>query len=191
MNRAIGAKVFAEYRSRWVPLVMMLLGSSALVACHKDKPQPAKPAASAQAAVKKSPEEVKRLIDAAQKSLAELRPQIDALTAKFAELHKEYDPLPPGLPDFGETRGRFYAAAEGLGMMSAKLSYISGRLDAASKSGDGSELDDLTKDLASTYKEIIDVNHLTVQLARDVKPFQKAREARIEDFVSKGKKVCE
>src|SRR3954468_17280182 len=98
---------------------MILAASGSFVACHKSAPEKPKPVL-----VKKSPAELKQLADSARESLEGLKPPLAAMNAKFTALHQQFDPLPPDLPNFGSTRGKFYSADEGLGRMNAKIPWL-------------------------------------------------------------------
>jgi hypothetical protein len=167
-----------------VPVLTLLLAFGPLVACHKDKPQPAKAAV-------KSPAEIKKLADSARQSLAKLEPPLAAMKARFEDLHKEFDPLPPGLNGFGETRSEFYAAAEGLGMLSAQLTSLSGRVDAAVKAGDSAALDQINKDIDRTYAQVAKVDRISIELFHRVQPFKKAHEVKVEEILAKGQNKCD
>ena len=171
---------------RW-PLVSMLtvaMAAGPLVGCRKDKPRD-----KGAQAVKKSPEQRKKLAASAKQSLEGLNAPMAELRARIAELHKEFDPLPPGLPEFGETRSEFYTTAEGVGMMNQKLIWLAQRLDAAVKAGDDVELDAVSKDIDKTYQEVKTADQMSIALIHKVQPFKKALEVRVQDVLGKGK--CE
>lgn len=173
----------AKSRSRWrvAPSSFLLLAAASLAACHKDK------AAKPNKAAVTDPAQLQRSAAQAKQALEGLKPQLSALNATVAELHQQYDPLPPGLPGFGETRGKFYATAEGLGMMNASLPWLSGRIDAAVKSGDGAELAAVAKDITLKYDEVRQVDRITLELRQEVRPFKN----KVEDFQLSGKSSCE
>ena len=153
-------------RARILQGLMILASSGSFVACHKAAPQ--KPKVTV---VKKSPEELKKLADSARESLEGLKPPLAAMTAKFTALHQQFDPLPSDLPDFGETRGKFYSADEGVGRLNAKIPWLSTQLDAAVKAGDGAELEEISKSIASTYNDLPEVQQVYTELVHEVMPF--------------------
>jgi len=155
-------------------MVLAALGS--LVACHKEARQKPEPAPAA--VIKKSPEELKKLADSARESLEGLKPSLAALNDKFKALHAQFDPLPPDLPDFEATRGKFNSADEGLGRMNSKLPWLSGQLDAAVKAGNGAELEEISKSIQSTYDDIPQVNQVAMELLHEVRPFIRMAEQR-------------
>jgi len=161
--------------------VLLLLTVGALGACRKEPPRKAK------VAVVKDPAQLKRDAASAQQALAGLQPLVEALSGKVSALRRQFDPLPPGLPGFGETRGRFYATAEGVGRMNAKVPWLAGRIDAALKAGDGAELGEVAKDIARSYDEVQKVEQIVADLGRDVEPFQHV----VEDARVTGKSSCE
>ena len=176
--------MFTAYRWRFVSLLALALAASQLAACRKSKPQDK----SAQTVAKKSPAEIKQLADAARKSLAGLNEPVDALRARVDELHKEFDPLPPGLVGFGETRAEFYGAAEGIGMMHAKLLWLANRLDAAEKAGDGVALEQVSKDIDATYQDVKSADQMTIALIHKVQPFKTAHEPTVQEVLGKAPK---
>lgn len=161
---------------------VLLLGvAGALGACHKDQPQKAK------VVVLKNPARLQRDAESAQQALAELKPLVETLNGKIATLRRQFDPLPPGLPGFGETRGRFYATAEGVGRMNAKLPWLASRIAAALETGDSTELGEVAKDIAHAYDEVRHVDRIVDDLSRDVEPFKHV----VEEALVTGKASCE
>lgn len=175
--------MFTGYRWQLASVLALALAAGPLAAC-KSKSQDK----SSKAAVKKSPAELKKLSDSAKKSLDGLTAPVDALRARIAELHKEFDPLPPGLPGFGETRSEFYTTAEGVGMMHAKLTWLAGRLDTATKTGNGDELEEVSKDITKTYDEVATADRITVGLIHKVQPFKTAHEPTVQEVLGKASK---
>jgi hypothetical protein len=178
MNRIEGGRVL---RLRMAQVLLLSCAVGPLGACHKDQPQKAK------VVVVKNSAELKRDTETARRALAGLKPLVEALNGKVATLRRQFDPLPPGLPGFGETRGRFYAVAEGVGRMNAKVSWLSGRIDAALKAGDSAELGEVAKDIAHAYAEVRQVDQIVADLGRDVEPFKHV----VEDALVTGKASCE
>jgi hypothetical protein len=168
-------------RLRIAPLLLLSFAAGAPVACHENEPHKAK------VAVVKNAAELERDANAARQALAGLTPLVHALNGNIAALRQQFDPLPPGLPGFGETRARFYATAEGIGRMNAKLSWLSGRIDAALKAGDSAELGEISKDIAHSYDEVKMVERIVTELGRDVEPFKHV----VEDALVTGKSSCE
>ncbi len=173
------------YRLRLVSMLTLALAAAPLVGCRKDKPQDK----SAQAVKPKTPAERKQIAESAKRSLDGLNAPMAELRARIAELHKEFDPLPPGLPEFGETRSEFYTTAEGVGMMNQKLIWLQQRLDAALKASDDVELEAVSKDIDKTYQEVKTADQISIALIHKVQPFKKALEVRVQDVLGKGK--CE
>lgn len=141
----------------------LIAGAGSLFACHRDKPQGEKTSVVLGA-------------DSARQSLAGLKPKLAALNTKFAALHKQFDPLPPNLPGFGEVRAKFYNTDIGLGVMGSKLSWLEGRLDAALKSSNKEELQQVTKDIARTHEEFAQIDRIALELLHQVLPFQRMAE---------------
>jgi hypothetical protein len=116
--------------------------------------------------------------DPIKQSLAALKPKLAALNTKFAALHKQVDPLPPNLPGFSDVRAKFYNTDIGLGVMGAKLTWLSDRLDAALKSGNSEELQQVSKDIARTHDEFAQIDRLAIEVLHQVLPFQRMAELR-------------
>jgi len=176
--------VLTASRLRIAQGLMILVAASSFMACSKKEPPPPK---AEPVVVKKSPEELKKLADAANQSLEELKPQLASLNEKFDALHKQFDPLPTDLPEFGETRSKFYAADEGLGRMNAKLAWASGQLESATKSGDGAKLEEVTTALAGTYADVKEANQVAMELLHQVMPFTRMA----ENYRANTKGMCE
>jgi hypothetical protein len=112
---------------------------------------------------------------------------MDELNGKFAALHKEFDALPPDLPEFGETRAKFYSASVSLGTLGSKLPWLGERIDAAAKAANRTELSAITKDIAATSDQIRQIDKVSLELLHQVLPFKKAAAERKEA----GKNACE
>src|SRR6478735_2772085 len=179
-----GGRVLFASRLRIAQGLMILIAGGSFVACHKKGPPPPKPEP---VVVKKSPEEMKKLADAANKSLEGLKPLLAALNAKYDSLHKQFDPLPTDLPEFGETRSKFYAADEGIGRMNAKLSWASNQIDAADKSGNGAQLEEISQSLARTYDDVKEADQLALELMHEVMPFTRMA----DNYAANTKGMCD
>lgn len=159
--------MLVEFRLRIVPwLVVLTLGASALAGCRKDRDRADDANKANATGVAPNPDELKRSLD-------ELQPRITELTAKFATLHKQVDPLPSDLPGFNEVRGKFYATDEGLGRISGKVAWLSGRLEAARKSGNREELREISTDIAKTHDDLRQIDRVVLELIHQVPPFQR------------------
>src|SRR6478609_1706619 len=172
-SRIKGGRVLSVSRLRILQGLMIVATGASLVACRKDAPkkEPEKPAP---VVVKKSPEEIKRLADTATQSLGELKPTLEALSEKYKSLHTTFDPLPPDLTDFGPTRDKFNGADEGVGRMNAKVPYLTGRIDAAVKAGDGAELEEINQSIANTTGDVDEAVKVYMELVHEVMPFAHA-----------------
>lgn len=157
--------------------LLLLLG--ALGACRKE-PKP----------VPLTATEVEQRTQTARHELEELRPQFAALREKFTALHREFDPLPPGLPSFGETRGKFYATDIGLGTLSAKLPWLEGRIQMANASKSAAEFREISREIAHTKDELRQVDLIALELTHEVQPFKHATEEKLQ-LQAIGKNTCE
>lgn len=174
--------MFAHLRT--LPLLLMVLASSSLGGCHKEK-------AAKVTRMRADPAEMKRLADDARQSLKGLATPLSTLRARYAELQQQFDPLPPGLPSFGETRATFYSAAIGVGTLSAKAPWLAGRIEAAVQAGDRAALVEVAKDIAHTQEEIQHAERVARELSQRVGPFQKLALERADEFRLTGKATCE
>ncbi|MES1186172.1 MAG: hypothetical protein ABUL60_20330 [Myxococcales bacterium] len=169
---------------RILPALLLLLVIAALPACHKKRATSSSQAPPVKVA---NPAELGRNADAAKESLEGLKPLVAALNKQFEELHHKYDTLPPALPGFADTRGKFYSTAEGLGTMNAKLVWLSGRIESALKAGDGAALAETGRDITHTYDEVRQVERVTAELVQEMPPFlQQAEQAQ-----ANGLRSCE
>ena len=169
---------------RLVPLALLFMSVSPWLGCHKEPT----PQANKTTRVKvTNPAELARKAESAKQSLATLKPRLGALDSQFEELHRKYDTLPPALPGYGETRGKFYATAEGLGTMNAKLVWLSGRIDSALAAGDGAALEEASRDIAGTYGEVQQVERIALELNREMPPFLQMA----EQSQANGRSSCE
>jgi hypothetical protein len=117
--------------------------------------------------------------DAVKQSLDQLKNRFAELKKKFMALREQVDTIPPDLPGFSEVRSTFYAAEEGRGTTEAKTIWLSERLDAAVRSGNRAELEQISKDIAATYDDIRKIDELHVKLLHQVMAFQRmARQAK-------------
>jgi uncharacterized membrane protein len=138
--------VFVGRRSRILPFLVVMF----VAGCHR----------------KADGEAVKRSLDG-------LKSQLGELTARFADLRKQVEAVSPDLPGFSEVRARFYATEEGRGVIDAKVTLLSSRLDAASSAGKRDELEQISKEIAETYKELGQIDQLHVALLHQVMAFQR------------------
>ncbi len=144
-----------------VPVLSILLLGAPLAGCRKDRADAGNKTGAAGST------------DAVKQSLEALKAPLNALNTKFADLHKQFDPLPPNLPGIEEVRGKFYATDEGLGRIVAKIDWLAHRLEAARKSGNRQELDEVSKDIAQTQEELRQIDRIALELVHQVLPFQK------------------
>lgn len=174
----------ATFRLRLAYGFFISIVGSGFSACHKAPPPPPQ---SDPAPVRKSPEEIQKLADSANRSLAELEPRLASLNAKFDSLHKLFDPLPPDLPEYGETRSKFYAADEGLGRMNAKLPWLASQIESAIKASDGAQMEELSKSVTRTFDDVQQVDRLALELLHEVMPFTRMA----ENYAANTKGMCD
>jgi ABC-type transporter Mla subunit MlaD len=173
---------------RTLHVATILLTVSVLVACSRGKTDAPSQGNKAEL---QAPAALKRSAEAAKLSLEGLKPSLTALNGKLAELHRQYDPLSPALPDFAETRAKFYATDEGLGRMNAKLPWLSGRIDAAVQAGNGAELAQIAKEVTETNDQIRRVEQIVRELQAEVVPFKKLADEKAAELQASGRISCE
>jgi septal ring factor EnvC (AmiA/AmiB activator) len=175
--------MFAGSRFRMFSLVTLLAAGS-LVACNRNKAK----------AEGTSSAEIQRKAEAARKSLDGLKAPLGALDKKFADLRQQFDKLPPDLPGYGDTRGKFYGASISEGTMSSSLAWFAGRIDSAVKSQNGAELDAVSKEIARMHEGIGRADRVASELSVEVQPFTKKWEElkrEGEELRAAGKNSCE
>jgi hypothetical protein len=177
--------VLAESRSNLLPVLLALLSACAVVACRKDKTETAPPTALA------DPTQVHGRANEARQSLKALDPAFAGLSQKLSALHREFDPLPPGLPNFGETRSRFYALSVALGALTAKPSWLSGRIESAVEARDLAELSAISREIMETQTQLQQADVRAAELLLQVQPFKKAAAEKAEELQAFGKTKCE
>jgi outer membrane protein OmpA-like peptidoglycan-associated protein len=116
--------------------------------------------------------------DEVKKSFDGLTPRMDKTRAEFASLHKRIDPLPASAPGFRNVRMNFYNTDEGFSVIQMKLPWLSGQLDAASKSGDKAALQKVAQDIASTYADLDKIDGIALALAHEIAPFEHDEQLR-------------
>jgi hypothetical protein len=111
--------------------------------------------------------------DAVKRSLAALQTQLGELKARFTGLRKQIETIPPELPGFPEARGKFYATEEARGVMDAKVTLLSNRLDAALSAGKRDDLKQVAKEIGDTFGEVGQINTLYVTSLHQVMALQR------------------
>lgn len=113
---------------------------------------------------------------AVKKSFDDLNGRLNALEAQFGDLRKKIETVPADLPNYRETRETFFATEEGRGVMNAKMTLLSTRLDAAMSSKKPEELQDLSKEIATTGNSVSQIEQLYVTLLHQVMALQRMAE---------------
>jgi hypothetical protein len=139
-------------------LLVGLAVAGSLVGCRKNAPDNSNPALTG---------------DAVKQSLADLKNRLDELKKKFMALREQVDAIPPDMPGFGDVRVRFYATEEGRGTTDGKSVWLASQLEAAVKSGNRAELEQVSKDIAATYDDIRKIDELHVKLLHQVMAFER------------------
>jgi uncharacterized coiled-coil DUF342 family protein len=145
--------------ARGMGLGLGLLAAAPLAGCHRSAPT-----ASVQDTT------------AVKKSFDDLNARLKTLEGQFGELRKKVDTIPADLPNYRETRETFFATEEGRGVVAAKMSMLSTRLDAAMVSKKPEELQDLSKEIAVTETSVGQIEQLYVTLLHQVMALQRIAE---------------
>ena len=111
-----------------------------------------------------------------KKSFDDLNARLKTLETQFGDLRKKVDTIPADLPNYHETRETFFATEEGRGVVNAKMGMLSARLDAALASKKPEELQELSKELATTETSVGQLEQLYVTLLHQVMALQRMAE---------------
>jgi len=128
---------------------------------------------------------------AVKKSFDDLNGRLKALEGQFGDLRKKIETVPTDLPHYQETRGTFFATEEGRGVMDAKMSLLSTRLDAAMASKKPEELQELSKEIATTGTSVSQIEQLYVTLLHQVMALQRMAEKQQEAKAAAAKAAAE
>lgn len=148
---------------RIVPLLLaVFVGAGSVAGCHKTAPE------------KVNADAVKQSLDGLAKQFAELK-------TRFMDLRERVESIkPPEPPGFNDARARFYAAEEARGTTDAKVSWLTGRLDAAVSTGNREELEQISKEIAQTQADIGKIDQLHVKLLHQIMSFERMARAEAE-----------
>jgi hypothetical protein len=149
----------------WLLLLGIATGSAPTVGCHRRSADNA--TQSGQPAV-----------DSAKQSMAALRKQFDDLQRNFADLGKQVEQLPPELPGYPQLRGDYYAFEEARGVTDAKVSMLSGRLDAALRSGQADELAQVAQEIGKAQDDGRRISDIYVKLLHQTMAYRRLADQR-------------
>jgi chromosome segregation ATPase len=108
-----------------------------------------------------------------KQSLEALKPQFAELKKRFMDLRERVESIPSDVPGFGEARARFYAVEEARGVVDGKISWLSSQLDAASRSGNRDELQQVSKDIVRTQEDIRKIDDIHTKILHEMMAFQR------------------
>lgn len=154
-----------------IGMLLLVLSVGSLTSCRKSSPEN-----SSEASRASSSAELEQRAAAARKSLEGLEEPLAEVNGKYAALREQFDALPPDLPEFGDTRGQFYAASVALGTMGSKLPWLSDRIDAAVKVGDAAALQEISNEILRTHDQIRQADGIALQMLHKVLPFKQLAE---------------
>lgn len=138
-------------------------GGGALPGCHKK---------AADAAAQPAPD-----AEAVRQSFAALKKQFDDMQKSFADLRTDVEALPPDLNGYPQLRAKFYQAEEVRGVVNAKMTVLSGQLDAALRSGKAADLRQVSSDVAQTSADARQLGEIYIKLLHQTMAFQRAAES--------------
>jgi hypothetical protein len=142
----------------------LVSGGGSLSGCHRpaaDKTEQAGPNA-----------------DSVKQSFATLKKEFADLQQSFSDLSKDLEAIPPDLKGYPQLRASFYQAEEARGVTDAKVSLLSGRLDAALSSGNRQELQQVSDDIAKASQDCRQLGEIYLKLLHQVMAFQRAGDRR-------------
>lgn len=154
-------------RLRLVTLLLGLVaGGAAPAGCHKNAPEPA---------AQGGPN-----ADAVKQSFAFVRKQFNDLQQRSADLSRQIEAIPADLPGYPQLRASFYAFEEARGVTDAKVTLLSDRLDAALKSGNGQELQQVSTDIARAGEDARQIDQQYLKLLHGAMAFERVDDKRKE-----------
>jgi len=113
---------------------------------------------------------------AGKRSFDDLNGRLKTLESQFGDLRKKIDTIPAELPNYQEARGTFFATEEGRGVVNAKMTLLSTRLDAAMASRKPEELQELSKEIATTTTSVNQLDQMYVTVLHQVMALQRMAE---------------
>jgi hypothetical protein len=142
--------------------VGLVAGGASMSGCHKKAAD-----ASAQAP---DPEPVKQSFIALQKQFSDMQ-------KSFADLRTDLEALPSDLNGYPQLRAQFYQAEEARGVVDAKMTVLSGQLNAALQSGKAADLQQVSNSLEQTSADARQLGEIYIKLLHQVMAFQRAAES--------------
>jgi hypothetical protein len=94
-----------------------------------------------------------------------LRPELTWLQGTLSSVHKAFDEVPEGVPGASEVRLKLFQAEEVLGVVDARVTWLSGELETAKKSGSKEQIARVTDEIAATAGDMRQVRDVSVELA--------------------------
>jgi hypothetical protein len=157
-------------RLRMVALLFGLVaGGGSLSGCHRraaeKAAQPGQPAPDTEA--------LKRSFAGVQKNFSDLQ-------QRSSDLAKQVEAIPPEIPNYPQLRAKFYAFEEARGVTDAKVTLLSGRLDAALKSGKVEELQQVSSEVDRAGEDARQIDQMYLKLLHEVMAFERVADKRKE-----------
>ncbi|HXU62803.1 MAG TPA: hypothetical protein VN962_13930 [Polyangia bacterium] len=173
-------------RLRMVTLMLgLMVGGGGLLGCHKTAPEPT---AQAPAAAPPAPEPPSPPLppgppatpQGLKDGLAKVKSQFDGLQHRSADLAKQIEDIPSDLQGYPQLRAAFYAFEEARGVTDAKVTLLSGRVDAAVKSGKPEELQQASQDIARASLDASLIDQQYIKLLHGAMAYERAAERQKE-----------
>jgi outer membrane protein OmpA-like peptidoglycan-associated protein len=142
-------------RSRMVVLALGLATMGASLGCNRER------------------REAGQLLTNAVKSYAQLQPQVERLRARLSSLRHGMDDLADAVPGGADLRARYFTTEEVLGVLDAKVKWLSGELERARREPKKDEVIGLQDVIAGTFGEIGQVSNVLVELTHEESRLQR------------------
>jgi len=161
----------------------LMAGGGGLLGCHKttaDVPAPQSaatpPAPEPEPPSPPLPPGPPATPEGLKDGLAKVKSQFDGLQHRSADLAKQIEDIPSDLQGYPQLRAAFYAFEEARGVTDAKVTLLSGRIDAAVKSGKPEELQQASKDIARASLDASLIDQQYIKLLHGAMAYERAAE---------------
>jgi len=111
--------------------------------------------------------ETKQLLTDTVRSYQELHPKLTELKATLRGLHKDVEDLATKVPGGSDMRSKYFNADEVLGVLDAKMKWLSGEIEAARRDLKKDQVVSLRLAVAQTADDMGQVNKVVVELMHE------------------------
>ena len=145
----IGCFVKLGPSSLLVPIALSFFWAGLSVGCNRER------------------RETEQLLTEAAQSYDRLQPRLTELKAALGEMHKDVEDIAAKVPGGAEWRAKYFNADEVVGVLDAKMKWLSGRFESAKHDLKRVEVDGLRDAIAKTEDDMRQVNNVTVELTHE------------------------